>query len=92
MGTLGSVSDMTGRYKDNRNLCKQNRERMMRIREKQLRIEMKPTDSDISLGKLEHIKEMTIEKKAKDRKRLFTVKMKILLYSIILSIFICLLP
>ena len=70
MGTLGCVSDMLQRDKENRALRKIGRERMKETRRRLLEVSASSPSSHLSLEQLEDIRKNTLEKEELERKKL----------------------
>lgn len=88
MGTLGCVSDMLRRDKENRDLRKRNHEKFYETRERMLYVKKGATDSKLSLETLEKASKETEEKAIEDRKAYYRFSVKFLLICISLVIVI----
>ena len=76
MGTLGCISDMLRRDKENRELRRLGRERMKETRDRMIDSGKKRNASPISLEKLEEIIHNTQEKEESDKNKLFRIKLR----------------
>lgn len=84
MGTLGCINDMLRRDKENRELRKRNRERMHETRKKLLDARKMQTSSQLSVEKIDDIREKTVKKEEYDKDQFFRVKIKMLVFCLCL--------
>lgn len=75
MGTLGCISDMLRRDKENRELRKVGRERMKDTRNRLIDLGKKGKPSPISVEQMEEIIQKTQEKEQSDKNHLFRIKL-----------------
>ena len=82
MGTLGCISDMLRRDKENRDLRKRNHEKFYETRERMLHVKRGSTNPNLSIESLEKRRKETDEKNIKDRHVSFRFYIKFLLICI----------
>lgn len=75
MGTLGCISDMLRRDKENRELRKVGKERMNNTRNRLIDLGKKEQPSNISVEQLEEIIQKTREKEESEKNHLFRIKL-----------------
>lgn len=75
MGTLGCISDMLRRDKENRELRKVGKERMNDTRNRLIDLGKKEHSSNISVEQLEEIIQKTQEKEESEKNHLFRIKL-----------------
>ena len=68
MGTLGCISDMLRRDKENRDLRKRKHEKFYETRERMLHVKKGTADPKLSLEAMEKARKETQEKAIQDRK------------------------
>ena len=88
MGTLGCISDMLRRDKENRDLRKRNHEKFYETRERMLHVKKGSRNSNLSIESLEKRSKETEEKNIEDRKVYYRFFIKFLLICISLIIII----
>ena len=88
MGTLGCISDMLRRDKENRDLRKRNHEKFYETRERMLHVKKGSTDPNLSIESLEKRRKETEEKSIKDRQSYYRFYIKFLLICISLMVII----
>ena len=93
MGTLGCISDMLRRDKENRDLRKRNHERFYETRERMLHVKKGTTNPKLSIATLEKARKEAEEKAIEDRKAYYRFSVKFLLICIsaiiIIAFIIC---
>lgn len=90
MGTLGCVSDMLQRDKENRALRKIGRERMKETRRRLLEVSASSHSFHLSLEQLEDIRKNTLEKEELERKQLNKAYLVIGCIVLAVLLFLCL--
>lgn len=84
MGTLGCISDMLRRDKENRELRRAGRERMNETRNRMMDVGKKGNPTPISLEQLEEIIQKTREKEESDKNHF--LKIKLIMFGLIVII------
>ena len=85
MGTLGCISDMLRRDKENRDLRKRNHEKFYETRERMLHVKNASMDPNLSIESLEKRRKETEEKNIEDRQVYYRFYIRFLLICISLA-------